>query len=180
MMLSLAGLVLVTDAIAAMGLPPGRHSLGQQTIQIQGPYAYVAGPLHRKNTLSFLLSRHVFHLWSGGGFESLFSRPFQGLCWCLSGTDTLSGSIATMDTCVRHFRQASGQTALRLHLHPSEPRQKTGSSNCVSRLQRGGGSGSGLAPPGPAAGPQPQEGKAGLRFRRRSASVSAASRTDWS
>uniref|UniRef100_A0A3Q3XP82 N-acetylglucosamine-6-phosphate deacetylase n=1 Tax=Mola mola TaxID=94237 RepID=A0A3Q3XP82_MOLML len=60
-----SGLVLVTDAITAMGLPPGRHPLGQQVIEIQGPHAYVAG------------------------------------------TKTLSGSIATMDMCVRHFRQAS-------------------------------------------------------------------------
>ena len=37
------GLVLVTDAIAAMGLPPGRHMLGQQVIEIQGLHAYVAG-----------------------------------------------------------------------------------------------------------------------------------------
>uniref|UniRef100_A0A8K9VAD2 N-acetylglucosamine-6-phosphate deacetylase n=1 Tax=Oncorhynchus mykiss TaxID=8022 RepID=A0A8K9VAD2_ONCMY len=37
------GLVLVTDAITAMGLPPGRHTLGQQVIEIQGLHAYVAG-----------------------------------------------------------------------------------------------------------------------------------------
>ncbi|MGH0117122.1 UNVERIFIED_CONTAM: hypothetical protein FKN15_030967 [Acipenser sinensis] len=37
------GLVLVTDAIPAMGLPPGRHTLGQQIIKIQGLNAYVAG-----------------------------------------------------------------------------------------------------------------------------------------
>uniref|UniRef100_A0A669C7A5 N-acetylglucosamine-6-phosphate deacetylase n=1 Tax=Oreochromis niloticus TaxID=8128 RepID=A0A669C7A5_ORENI len=38
-----SGLVLVTDAITAMGLPPGRHTLGQQVIEIQGLHAYVAG-----------------------------------------------------------------------------------------------------------------------------------------
>uniref|UniRef100_A0A8C2WF61 N-acetylglucosamine-6-phosphate deacetylase n=1 Tax=Cyclopterus lumpus TaxID=8103 RepID=A0A8C2WF61_CYCLU len=59
-----SGLVLVTDAIAAMGLPPGRHTLGQQVIEIQGLHAYVAG------------------------------------------TKTLSGSIAPMDMCVRHFKHA--------------------------------------------------------------------------
>lgn len=77
-----AGLVLVTDAIMAMGLPPGRHTLGQQTIEIQGLHAYVAG------------------------------------------TKTLSGSIATMDMCVRHFRQASGcsvEEALEAaSLHPAQ------------------------------------------------------------
>ncbi|KAM8844798.1 N-acetylglucosamine-6-phosphate deacetylase isoform 3-T5 [Spinachia spinachia] len=59
------GLVLVTDAITAMGLPPGRRTLGQQVIEIQGLHAYVAG------------------------------------------TKTLSGSIATMDMCVRHFKHAT-------------------------------------------------------------------------
>ncbi|KAJ0058520.1 hypothetical protein NL108_016383, partial [Boleophthalmus pectinirostris] len=76
------GLVLVTDAIMAMGLPPGRHTLGQQVIEIQGLHAYVAG------------------------------------------TKTLSGSIATMDMCVRHFRQASGcsvEEALEAaSLHPAQ------------------------------------------------------------
>lgn len=33
----------MTDAITAMGLPPGRHTLGQQVIEIQGLHAYVAG-----------------------------------------------------------------------------------------------------------------------------------------
>ncbi|XP_060882983.1 N-acetylglucosamine-6-phosphate deacetylase [Labrus mixtus] len=77
-----AGLVLVTDAIAAMGLPPGRHTLGQQVIEIQGLHAYVAG------------------------------------------TKTLSGSIATMDMCIRHFKQASGcsvEEALEAaSLHPAQ------------------------------------------------------------
>ncbi|XP_062340724.1 N-acetylglucosamine-6-phosphate deacetylase [Osmerus eperlanus] len=77
-----SGLVLVTDAITAMGLPPGRHPLGQQVIEIQGLHAYVAG------------------------------------------TTTLSGSIATMDMCVRHFKQASGcsvEEALEAaSLHPAQ------------------------------------------------------------
>lgn len=76
------GLILVTDAITAMGLPPGRHTLGQQVIEIQGLNAYVAG------------------------------------------TTTLCGSIATMDMCVRHFRQVSGcsvEEALEAaSLHPAQ------------------------------------------------------------
>ncbi|XP_063791003.1 N-acetylglucosamine-6-phosphate deacetylase-like isoform X1 [Pseudophryne corroboree] len=62
------GLVLVTDAITAMGLGPGRHTLGQQEILIDGYNAYVAG------------------------------------------TCTLAGSIATMETCVKHFHEATGCT----------------------------------------------------------------------
>ncbi|KAM8844797.1 N-acetylglucosamine-6-phosphate deacetylase isoform 2-T4 [Spinachia spinachia] len=76
------GLVLVTDAITAMGLPPGRRTLGQQVIEIQGLHAYVAG------------------------------------------TKTLSGSIATMDMCVRHFKHATGcsvEEALEAaSLHPAQ------------------------------------------------------------
>ncbi|XP_054463520.1 N-acetylglucosamine-6-phosphate deacetylase [Anoplopoma fimbria] len=77
-----SGLVLVTDAITAMGLPPGHHTLGQQVIEIQGLHAYVAG------------------------------------------TTTLSGSIATMDMCVRHFKHAAGcsvEEALEAaSLHPAQ------------------------------------------------------------
>ncbi|XP_062915504.1 N-acetylglucosamine-6-phosphate deacetylase isoform X2 [Mobula hypostoma] len=76
------GLVLVTDAIMAMGLPSGQHSLGQQDIVIEGLHAYVAG------------------------------------------TRTLCGSIATMDMCVRHLRQAAGcsaEAALEAaSLHPAQ------------------------------------------------------------
>ena len=31
-----SGLVLVMDAIAGMGLAPGRHTLGQQVVEIDG------------------------------------------------------------------------------------------------------------------------------------------------
>ncbi|KAH0631857.1 hypothetical protein JD844_019739 [Phrynosoma platyrhinos] len=69
------GLVLVTDAITAMGLAPGRHTLGQQVVEMDGLNSYIAG------------------------------------------TTTLSGSIATMDTCVRHFRKATDFLLLNDSLH---------------------------------------------------------------
>ncbi|KAM7038564.1 N-acetylglucosamine-6-phosphate deacetylase isoform 2-T2 [Acridotheres tristis] len=76
------GLVLVTDAMAGMGLAPGRHTLGQQVVEIDGLNTYIAG------------------------------------------TKTLSGSVATMDTCVRHFQEATGcsvETALEAaSLHPAQ------------------------------------------------------------
>ncbi|KAM8825421.1 N-acetylglucosamine-6-phosphate deacetylase [Synchiropus picturatus] len=75
------GLVLVTDAIAAMGLSEGRHRLGEQDIEIKGLQA------------------------------------------CVAGEDTLCGSIATMDMCVRHFQKATGcseEVALEAaSLHPA-------------------------------------------------------------
>ncbi|XP_066956276.1 N-acetylglucosamine-6-phosphate deacetylase [Macrobrachium rosenbergii] len=55
------GLVLVTDAMAAMGLGEGEHTLGQFQVTVRGKRAL------------------------------------------LQGTETLAGSIVTMDECVRHF-----------------------------------------------------------------------------
>ncbi|XP_028670113.2 N-acetylglucosamine-6-phosphate deacetylase [Erpetoichthys calabaricus] len=90
------GLVLVTDAITAMGLPPGRHTLGQQVIEIDGLNAYVAG------------------------------------------TKTLSGSIATMDMCVRHFLQAAGCTVeAALEAASLHPAQLLGITNRKGMLQYG-------------------------------------------
>lgn len=37
------GLVLVTDAVPALGLGNGRHTLGQQEVEVNGLTAYVAG-----------------------------------------------------------------------------------------------------------------------------------------
>ncbi|XP_060760273.1 N-acetylglucosamine-6-phosphate deacetylase isoform X2 [Neoarius graeffei] len=91
-----AGLVLVTDAVQAMGLPAGRHTLGQQEIHIQGLHAYVAG------------------------------------------TKTLSGSIATMDMCVRHFKQASGCTVeAALEAASLHPAQLLGVSHKKGTLEYG-------------------------------------------
>lgn len=97
----------MTDAITAMGLPPGRHTLGQQVIEIQGLHAYVAG-------LSFLA---VFKQINTNLTDKSLSFNSYAVCVLnsiviivsLLGTKTLSGSIATMDMCVRHFKQASGQ-----------------------------------------------------------------------
>ncbi|XP_055588340.1 N-acetylglucosamine-6-phosphate deacetylase [Uranotaenia lowii] len=59
------GLILVTDAISAMGLHEGRHRIGQLDMEVRQGKAYIAG------------------------------------------TDTLCGSIAPMDECIRFFKKAS-------------------------------------------------------------------------
>ncbi|XP_061193102.1 N-acetylglucosamine-6-phosphate deacetylase-like isoform X1 [Saccostrea echinata] len=59
------GMVLVTDAISAMGLPEGEHRFGSQTMEIKGRRAVI------------------------------------------KGTQTLCGSIATMDMCVQHLRKST-------------------------------------------------------------------------
>lgn len=60
------GLILVTDAISALGFSDGIHYIGQLTIEIRGNKAFIAG------------------------------------------TDTLCGSIAPMDECIRIFQQSTG------------------------------------------------------------------------
>ncbi|XP_017786168.1 PREDICTED: N-acetylglucosamine-6-phosphate deacetylase [Nicrophorus vespilloides] len=61
-----AGLVLVTDAISAMGLEEGQHNIGQFAVEIRDRKAFVAG------------------------------------------TETLCGSIATMNECVQILHKATG------------------------------------------------------------------------
>ncbi|CAH3187458.1 unnamed protein product [Porites evermanni] len=76
------GLVLITDAIAALGLPPGLHKLGPMKVEID----------HEKATLQ--------------------------------GTNTLAGSIASMDVCIQRFKKMSGCTIVEAlegaTLHPAQ------------------------------------------------------------
>lgn len=76
------GLVLITDAIAALGLPPGIHKLGPMQVEIDHEKAH------------------------------------------LKGTNTLAGSIASMDVCVQRFKQMSGCTTVEAlegaTLHPAQ------------------------------------------------------------
>ena len=60
--------VIVTDAMAAMGLGDGSHCIGAQSVTVTGRRAVV------------------------------------------SGSDILAGSVATMNSCVHHFRKESGCT----------------------------------------------------------------------
>uniref|UniRef100_A0A8C2DD45 N-acetylglucosamine-6-phosphate deacetylase n=1 Tax=Cyprinus carpio TaxID=7962 RepID=A0A8C2DD45_CYPCA len=113
-----AGLVLVTDAVMAMGLPPGRHTLGQQQIDIQGLHAYLTGLRHLLS--AFSVQQH-----------------HKGL-YCQFCTTTLSGSIATMDMCVRHFREASGCTVeAALEAASLHPAQMLGISHRKGTLEYG-------------------------------------------
>lgn len=90
------GLILVTDAISAMGLEEGMHRIGQYTIQVREHRAFIAG------------------------------------------TNTLCGSIAPMDECVRTFKketECSLEYALEAaSLHPA---QCLGISNCKGTLNYG-------------------------------------------
>lgn len=76
------GLVLVTDAIAALGLPPGIHKLGPMQVEID----------HEKARLK--------------------------------GTNTLAGSVASMDVCIQRFKKMCGCTSVEAlegaTLHPAQ------------------------------------------------------------
>lgn len=75
------GLVLVTDAMAAMGLGDGEHQIGQLKVKV----------------------------------EKLTAR--------LVGSNTLAGSVVTMDQCIRHFVKNVGATLVEgieaASLHPA-------------------------------------------------------------
>lgn len=64
------GLIIVTDAISALGLNDGIHYIGQFAIEVKNAKA------------------------------------------CVAGTDTLCGSIAPMDECIRIFKRSTGKTNL--------------------------------------------------------------------
>uniref|UniRef100_A0A4W3HNK5 N-acetylglucosamine-6-phosphate deacetylase n=1 Tax=Callorhinchus milii TaxID=7868 RepID=A0A4W3HNK5_CALMI len=81
-----SGLVLVTDAVAAMGLPTGQHTLGQQIIHIDEElHAYVAGPCSRVNCVCVSL----FHRCSvEAALEAASLHPAQ-----LLGIDSVKGQL---------------------------------------------------------------------------------------
>ncbi|XP_016063504.1 PREDICTED: N-acetylglucosamine-6-phosphate deacetylase isoform X2 [Miniopterus natalensis] len=105
------GLVLVTDAVPALGLGNGRHTLGQQEVEVDGLTACVAGVPCQPTPHPLCLVAPALHL------------P-RACPLCSQGTKTLSGSIAPMDFCVRHFLQATGcsvESALEAaSLHPAQ------------------------------------------------------------
>lgn len=76
------GLVLVTDAMSAMGLEAGLHYIGDQKVDVRDNRAVIAD------------------------------------------TDTLAGSITTMDSCVRYLKEATGCSTVEAlesaSLHPAQ------------------------------------------------------------
>lgn len=76
------GIVLVTDAISAMGLPAGTHHLGNQVIDIKDDRA------------------------------------------CISGTNTLCGSITSLNKCVKFFHDSTCRNIVEaletVTLHPAQ------------------------------------------------------------
>jgi len=77
------GIVLITDAIEAMGLPPGHYKLGTMDVNITK----------------------------------------EGTAY-ISGTDTLAGSVVTMDLAVRNFKKSTSCSTIEAleaaTLHPAQ------------------------------------------------------------
>ncbi|XP_026467904.1 N-acetylglucosamine-6-phosphate deacetylase isoform X1 [Ctenocephalides felis] len=87
------GLILVTDAISALGLHEGTHNIGQLSVQITGSRAYIAG------------------------------------------TDTLCGSICSMNECIKFFLEATGcSMAYALEVASLHPAKAIGISNVKGSL----------------------------------------------
>lgn len=71
------GLILVTDAIPAMGLPPGRHTLGQLVVEVEGANTYIAG----KGTPRLISQLATQNRWADF-FLSSSPRPKRSLQIC--------------------------------------------------------------------------------------------------
>ncbi|XP_042196920.1 N-acetylglucosamine-6-phosphate deacetylase [Callorhinchus milii] len=89
-----SGLVLVTDAVAAMGLPTGQHTLGQQIIHIDEElHAYVAGTKTLCGSIA-TMDFCVRHFWRATGcsveaaLEAASLHPAQ-----LLGIDSVKGQL---------------------------------------------------------------------------------------
>ncbi|KAK4301263.1 hypothetical protein Pmani_026596 [Petrolisthes manimaculis] len=90
------GLVLVTDAMAAMGLSEGEHQIGQMKVNVSGQ------------------------------------------CARLVGSDTLAGSIVTMDYCVRQFIKDAGVSLVEaIEAATKHPALAIGHSHCKGSLNYG-------------------------------------------
>lgn len=90
------GLILVTDAISAMGLAEGTHRIGQYNIEVRNHKAFIAG------------------------------------------TNTLCGSIAPMDECIRVFkRETKCSLAYALEASSLHPAQCLGISHQKGTLDYG-------------------------------------------
>lgn len=65
------GLILITDAIAAMGLPEGVYKLGPSMVEITGKHAYIAGTTTLAGSIACLDECvRLFHAFTGCSLEA--------------------------------------------------------------------------------------------------------------
>nr|CAD7448947.1 unnamed protein product [Timema bartmani] len=134
------GLVIVTDAISAMGLEEGTHTIGQMKVEVRGDRAVVAGTdtlcgsittmdkclrVFKKATGLVIVTDAISAMGLEEGTHTIGQMKVEvrGDRAVVAGTDTLCGSITTMDKCLRVFKKATGcslVTALNTAtLHPA-------------------------------------------------------------
>ena len=96
-------LVLVTDAMSAMGLGCGTHSLGSISVTIKNEHNDNNNSDNKNNTIN---------------------KKDNGNIATITGTDVLAGSVVSMDTCVKNLKKFTGcnttEALSTATLHPAQ------------------------------------------------------------
>ena len=117
------GAILVTDAMCALGLPPGRHMLGALEVDVivQGE-SMNSSKSKLKSSSSSSSSSHG----SSSSNDPIVTELKQGQqlkAVLASNHDTLAGSVASMDECVRNYISFTGCSIIEAleaaSLHPA-------------------------------------------------------------
>lgn len=94
--------VLVTDAMRAMGMPPGRYAYGDIDVTIYpGKAAAAAAGAMAGASDAAASGAGAAPSAPPGGF-------YDGVHAVVTGTDTLAGAVLPLDACVRYFATAAG------------------------------------------------------------------------
>ena len=123
------GAILVTDAMCALGLPPGRHMLGALEVDVivQGE-SINSSKSKRKSSgsSSSSSSSQGSSQGSSSSNDPIVTELKQGQqlkAVLASNHDTLAGSVASMDECVRNYISFTGCSIIEAleaaSLHPA-------------------------------------------------------------
>lgn len=76
--ISVAGLVLVTDAISAMGLEEGSHNIGQLSVEIRNKKAFIAGTNTLCGSIATMIECVKYFLEASGNYN-YYSFHIEGI-----------------------------------------------------------------------------------------------------
>lgn len=110
------GAVLITDAMSGMGLPTGTHALGSQQVEItwaQQPDTEPVEVTPDQHSVSSVLRNDDGTMGARSRTNSIGSRvrlssTRKSKKAVVSGTDTLAGSVVSMEECVQNFHIFTG------------------------------------------------------------------------